>query len=69
MPHSNKSSHSFSKQQVLGLLEDIQRKPCTEGNLHDLEYRTCQITGWPIPVCKACGEEFPPMFLARDVAF
>ena len=63
MPHSDESIYLFSKEQVLGLLEDIQCKPCTAPNArHDLEYRTSHITGTPIPVCKNCDEEFPPVF-------
>ena len=69
MSHSNESIYSFSKEQVLGLLNDIQRKPCAVGDQHDLEYRLSQVTGSPIPVCKYCNEEFPPVFYARDFAY
>ena len=69
MSHSNESTYSFSKEQVLGLLNDIQRKHCTVEDQHDLEYRLSQVTGSPIPICKHCNEEFPPVFYAQDFAY
>ena len=60
---------TFSDKQVIGLLNDVQRKPCAKADQHDFEYRLSQITGTSIPVCKHCKEEFPPVFYARDIAW